>query len=290
MPVKIENPHLSVKIKNKGAELYSVINKENQLEYMWGADPAFWGKTSPVLFPIVGTLRNDTYIYKEKTYNITRHGFARDSTFEVISQAKDQVTFSLKSNSDSLKNYPFEFELRIRYALKKNNLKVSYEVINEGKENMYFSIGAHPAFKIPLIENSHYNNYYLEFNVMEDIDMWPINAEGLIAKKSLPLLVDSNRLNLSKELFYNNALVLKNYKTNKISLKSSTHPYGLDFQFKGFPYFGIWAAKDADFLCLEPWCGIADSVDHDQHIERKEGIHVLSSGKDWSRSWGVTFY
>ncbi len=290
MSVKIENDHLIVRIKKKGAELYSVINKENQLEYMWGADPLFWGKTSPILFPIVGTLKNDTYCYKNKNYNITRHGFARDSTFETAIEKKDMVVFTFRSNEETLRKYPFHFELNVKYSLSKNSLLVTYDVVNKGKEEMYFSIGAHPAFKVPLTEESKYSDYYLEFNEAEDIDHWPISDEGLIKLKSEPLLINSNRLKLSKELFYKNALVLKNYKTRKIELKSSVDPYGLNFRFDGFPYFGIWAAKDADFLCLEPWCGIADSENHDQQLQNKEGIQMISPNEDWTRTWSVQFF
>jgi galactose mutarotase-like enzyme len=276
MSVKIENDHLIVQIKQKGAELFSIVNKENQLEYMWRGDPAFWGKTSPVLFPIVGTLKKDTFLYKEKKYTLTRHGFARDYSFAIIEQKKDRVTFSLK--------------LVIHYALQKNSLAVTYEVLNKGNEQMYFSLGAHPAFKIPLTENSTYNDYYLEFAIPEDVDYWSLSDEGLIETKSHPLLVNSNKLKLSKDLFYQNALVLKNFNSKQISLKSNVHPYGLDFQFEGFPYFGIWAAKDADFICLEPWCGVSDSVNHDQHLETKEGIQMIIPNEGWTRTWSVQLY
>lgn len=287
MSVKLENKHLLVKIKQKGAELFSVVNKENQLEYMWSGDPAYWGKTSPILFPIVGTLKNNTYLFKGKSYSLTRHGFARDATFNIVSQNKDQVVFSLKSSEETLRTYPFHFELRIKYVLKKKSLAVTYEVLNTGLEQMYFSIGGHPAFKVPLTEDSNYNNHSLEFETQEDIDHWPISRDGLIELKSVPLLVNSNNLKLSHELFYHDALVLKNYTAKKISLKSTAHAFGLNFYFEGFPFFGIWAAKDADFVCLEPWCGIADSVSHDQQLETKEGIQMITPQETWSRTWRI---
>lgn len=287
MPVKIENKHLSVRIKNKGAELYSLFNKENQIEYMWGGDPLFWGKTSPVLFPIVGTLKNNTFIFKDKAYHLSRHGFARDAVFEVLKQTKTTVTFSLKANEESLKVYPFHFELQIKYELKKDVLNVTYIVSNFGEDVMYFSVGAHPAFKIPLTSNAVYDDYFLAFDSEDDFDHWPISPEGLIETKSLPLLIDSNKLKLTKRLFYGDALVLKNIPFKKISLHSTRDSYGLNFQCEGFPYFGIWAAKDADFVCLEPWCGVADSVNHDNNLEFKEGINKINTGESWKRTWTV---
>lgn len=287
MSVKIENKYLSVRVVKKGAELYSLFSKENQIEYMWSGDAAFWGKTSPVLFPIVGTLKDNSVIYKNKSYTLSRHGFARDAVFEMVSHTKTSATFSLKSNEETLKKYPFNFELRIKYELKKNLLKVTYTVKNSGDEDMLFSVGAHPAFKVPITSNASYNDYYLEFEDTADIDHWPVSPEGLIETKSFPLLVDSNKLNLTKNLFYGDALVLKNVSFKKISLHSTRDSYGLNFHCEGFPYFGIWAAKDADFICLEPWCGIADSVNHDKNLETKEGINKISPDTSWSRSWSV---
>jgi galactose mutarotase-like enzyme len=287
MSVKIENKYLSVRIKKKGAELYSLFNKENQIEYMWSGDPMFWGKTSPVLFPIVGTLKNNTFLFKDKAYNLSRHGFARDTVFELLKQTKTSATFSLKSNEESLKVYPFNFELHIKYDLEKDILKVTYKISNTGDGPMLFSIGAHPAFKIPLTSNTAYDDYYLEFETEDDIDHWPISSEGLIQTKSLPLLVDTNKLKITKNLFYGDALVLKNIPFNKISLHSTRDSYGLNFFCQGFPYFGIWAAKDADFICLEPWNGVADSVNHNNNFESKEGINKISSGELWKRTWSV---
>lgn len=290
MGVVLENHVLKIGVHEKGAELFSVFNKKTKLEYMWSGDPSFWGKTSPVLFPIIGTLINDSFSYQNKNYSLSRHGFARDKVFEVESKTIDQVTFRIESNLDTLSKFPFSFSLRIIYQIRDASLTVTYEVCNEGNNPMYFSLGAHPAFKVPLEEGSAYEDHFLEFNTTEMAPAWMISPQGLIKNETVPVLSNTTRLPLKKELFYRDALVFKNLKSDSITIKSNRHNHGLDFAFAGFPFFGIWAAKDADFVCLEPWCGIADGVDHNQKIEEKEGIQRLEAGKSWSRNWSIKTY
>src|SRR5688500_263043 len=180
MNVNLENDRLIVTIGQKGAELKSVVSKHTRLEYMWSGDPAFWGKTSPILFPIVGTLKNDAYFFNGKSYHMTRHGFARDHSFEISQSEKDSMVFSLTSTDSSYEKYPFHFLLQVRYKLINDALEVSYVVQNNGKDPMYFSIGGHPAFKVPLVPGTKYEDYYFEFSQNEDLMRWPIDAQGLI--------------------------------------------------------------------------------------------------------------
>ena len=283
----IENDILKVSIKTKGAELDSIYNKETNLEYMWSGDPAFWGKKSPVLFPVVGTLKNDIYYYNHKEYSLSRHGFAREMDFMVTAQTSSSAQFTLQSNEITFSKYPFSFRFDVIYSLKADKLVVNYKITNTGNDSLYFSVGGHPAFKVPLINDTVYNDYYLEFNRPETAGRWPISKDGLIESSPAPLLNNKNRLSLSKELFYNDALVFKNLVSDKISLRSEKITNGLEFDFAGFPYLGIWAAKNADFVCIEPWCGIADSVTSDQQIVDKEGINKLGAKEIFERSWSV---
>ena len=290
MDVNIENNSLVVKVRSKGAELFSVVNKTTGLEYMWSGDPAFWGKTSPVLFPIVGTLRDDKYILHGNTYALSRHGFARDAEFNVTQLASDKALFTLNSNEDSLKKYPFYFSLTITYSLKGDFLSAEYAVENKSKEDMFFSLGAHPAFKVPLVDGGVYEDHFLEFNNDETVPRWPISAKGLIEEKPIPFLDKAKRINLTRELFYQDAIVLKHLRSTCLSLKTTKNSHGLDFYFDGFPYLGLWAARNADFVCIEPWCGIADSVNHDSDIAKKEGIEKIYQQTIWTRTWKVRFY
>lgn len=286
----IENEYLKIEIHSKGAELQSIYNKKLSLEYMWSGDPAVWGKKSPVLFPIVGTLKNDTYYFENKAYQLSRHGFARDMDFTVTDQTASSITFTLARNQATFEKYPFQFRFDIIYSIKNNQLQVTYRVVNKGEisQKLYFSVGGHPAFKLPLLPGSVYSDYYLEFNKTENTGRWLISKEGLIETGNTPLLNNTQRLPLTKELFYSDAIVLKQLRSNKVKLVSGTTGELFEFDFTGFPYLGIWAAKEADFICIEPWCGIADSVTTNQQLIEKEGINVLDSTDQFERSWKLT--
>lgn len=288
--VTIENQSVRAVINPKGAELTSLFNKSTGLEYMWSGDPAFWPKHSPVLFPIVGTLKSNTYFYRGKSYNLPRHGFARERPFTVETSAIDHAVFLLRDDEQSKSVYPFSFEFRIRYSVSDNALAVTYDVKNTGDEELYFSVGAHPAFKVPIVDGPGYTDYYLSFDKKETAPRWLISAEGTIDTDSEALLNDTRQLPLKKELFLRDAVVLKNLQSPGVTLKSDRSPHGLRMDFPGFPYMGIWAAKNADFVCLEPWCGIADSVNASQQLTEKEGINRLQPSEGFSRTWTVRVF
>ena len=282
--VTIENNFLKFSCKEQGAELTSIFSKQTQLEYLWQAGNE-WNKHAPVLFPIVGQLKNNTYIWQNKEYKLDRHGFARTMKFEVGNLQNESVEFILKSNADTLTVFPFEFVLRIIYKLINDALVVEYTVENKNKSEMHFSIGAHPAFKVPLLDNENYGDHYLEFSEKEIAPRWLLQ-NGLIAEPEI-FFSDSTILPLAKKLFYDDALVFKNLKSETISIKNKKTNHGLHFHCKGFPYFGIWAAKDADFICLEPWHGIADNVNHNQQLNEKEGIIKLQSGENFACHYAI---
>jgi galactose mutarotase-like enzyme len=286
----LENEVLKVEVASKGAELQRITNKVFGIEYLWDGNPAFWPKRSPVLFPIVGSLKNNTYYYQGRPYKLPRHGFARDMDFRVEQQKQKEITLLLQSNAETKTNYPFDFEFRIRYQLLGDEVSTEYIVTNTGNEILFFSVGGHPAFHVPLTKDTQFSDYYLRFEETENLSRWPINKDGLILNQQIPVLEDSNRLNLQKSLFYQDALVFKYPASSEISLLSGKTSHGILFQMGEFPFLGLWSAKDADFICLEPWCGIADSVDSDQQLEHKEGIEKLTAGKVFSRQWRVKVF
>lgn len=286
----IENDLIRVAIHEKGAELTSIYHRQFELEYMWNGDPAFWSKQSPILFPIVGGLKNNVYFFNDRAYQLPRHGFAREKTFSIIEQSTTSVVFSLLHDAETLPAFPFQFELRIIYSLYESTLVVGYEVKNLMDDGMYFSIGGHPAFKIPLLTNTKYEDYYLEFNAKENSRRWQVSPDGLIDDKPVPVFNDESVIMLKKELFLQDALVFKDLISNSVSLKCTKHAHGLDFDFAGFTYMGIWAAKNADFVCIEPWCGIADSINTDQQLKNKEGINRLEKGDVFYREWKLNLW
>lgn len=283
MPV-IENDDIRIEVSALGAELQSITHKRNGVEYMWNADPAYWAKRSPVLFPIVGALKDNTYIYDGKAYQMSRHGFAREMEFEQYQQSGHTLIFKLNSNEATLAKYPFPFELFIEYAIAGKVLSVSYRVVNNGEIPMFFSIGGHPAFKVPVFEGDHYDDYILQFNQVENAGRWLLD-NGLLETGTVPLLEDTDELPLRKELFKDDAVVLKQLNSTKVRLVHAHSGKGFEFDFNGFPYLGIWAAKDANFVCLEPWCGIADSVESNQQLVEKEGINELKAGGLFEKTW-----
>ena len=203
--VTIENEKLKAVISSKGAELQSLVNKETGLEYMWNADPVYWSKHSPVLFPIVGTLKDDTYFYKDKAYQLPRHGFARERVFLKDQVSISEAVFTLTQDADTLAVYPFAFSLKLRYKLLDNLLTCTYEVTNTGYDELLFSVGAHPAFAVPMVKNTVYSDYYLQFNKTEKLHRWRI-LHGLMANHAEELPIENDKLLLTHELFYEDAI------------------------------------------------------------------------------------
>jgi galactose mutarotase-like enzyme len=283
--ITLKNKTLHATIATKGAELQSLINTATNLQYMWSGDAAYWGKYSPVLFPIVGGLKDDTYYYEGKAYSLPRHGFAREREFTATQISEAEVLFTLTDDESSRAVYPFAFELGLRYKLVENSLSCSYEVYNPAAGELFFSVGAHPAFAVPLTGDTVYTDYYLQFNAAENLQRWKLDNGLIAAPEALPL--SNKSLRLQQSLFYQDAIVLKHMQSNSITLGCTKNSHGLNFKFDDFPFFGIWAAKDAPFVCLEPWCGIADSVDHNQQLPGKEGINVLEPGESFVRTWSV---
>ena len=282
----LENNTIRATISPKGAELQSLFNKTTTIEHMWSGDAAYWGKHSPVLFPIVGGLKKETYYFNNAAYNLPRHGFARDKTFAAEKINDTEAVFTLTQDEQSLKVYPFAFTLQLRYVLNEHSLSCTYQVYNPGKEALLFAIGGHPAFAVPFIKNTIYTDYFLQFNKSETLHRWKLE-DGLIASHSELMPVVNNVLPLHPSLFYEDAIVLKDMQSNSITLGCNKSNHGIHFTFNDFPFFGIWAAKDAHFVCLEPWCGIADSVTHDQQLKDKEGINIVSPNEHWQRMWLV---
>jgi galactose mutarotase-like enzyme len=286
----LENELLRVTVSTKGAELQSITGKAFGIEYLWNGNPAFWAKKSPVLFPIVGSLKNNSYSYQGKSYTLPRHGFARDMNFQVEKQSLKEITLLLKSNAETKTNYPFDFEFRIKYQLQADELSTEYQISNTGNGVLLFSVGGHPAFNLPLTAGTEFSDYYLKFDETENLPRWPISKDGLIIQEPVPVLEDTNRLNLKKSLFYQDALVFKYPASSEVSLLSSKTSHGIQFLMGEFPFLGVWSFKDANFICIEPWCGIADSVYSNQQLDQKEGIEKLVPGKIFNRQWRVKFF
>src|SRR6185437_10757997 len=192
-------------------------------------------------------------------------------------------------NAVTLAVYPFQFIFQVQYEIEEHTLYCSYIVKNINEGEMHFSVGGHPAFRVPLNGDLRYEDYILEFNKDTSLKRFLLD-NGLINNKTEIVTLDDKKLYLESALFYDDAIVLKHINSDQIKLYSNKGPNGLVFRFEGFPYFGIWAAKDAPFVCLEPWCGIADNIHHDYQLTNKEGINQLAGGGIFKRTWSVELY
>lgn len=283
----IENETLLIEIENRGAELKRIYHKQKEKEYLWPGSREWWPRSAPVLFPIVGKLNDNHYRVNGGTYSLSQHGFARDKDFLVHQKNQSVIHYRLEEDEESLKIYPFLFTLEIGYALQGPRLEVSYKVINKGKGSMYFSIGGHPGFICPLEEKENFSDYYLQFEKKETIDRYLVE-EGLLSGKTERILTDENILPLHYDLFEHDAIVLKNMASTFMLLKSRVSDYSLRFDYGGYPFFGIWTQVGAPFICLEPWCGIADTKGFDGAFPQKEGVEKLKEGEAFHRAFAIT--
>jgi galactose mutarotase-like enzyme len=270
----IKNSTLSVRINAFGAEVKSIL-KDN-MEYLWQSDPKYWGRSSPILFPIVGRLLDDEYFYEGKNYKMTQHGFARDQVFELVENSETECTFLLKDNEASLKMYPFKFNLLVNYKLHDNELIVSWEVENINEVDMYFQIGAHPAFNFV-------NGSYIDIN--KKTNKYELNGTPYI--HNVQKDVDVHSIEITNDTFTKDALVYDNI--DKISLRDKDKR--LVVKCEGFPFVGIWSKlvddQNAPFVCIEPWHGIADCSFHNKQLQDKKGINVLSPSNKFIVSYSI---
>lgn len=276
----IKNAYLAAIINANGAELVSLKTKENK-EYIWEGNPSFWGKHSPVLFPIVGTLKNDSFTYNGIEYNLPRHGFAREFVFELIEKSESSATFSLKSTLHTKKVYPFEFDFQISYLLKGNKLIISYKVINNNEFVMPFSIGAHPAFSLP----KSFENYSLLFDCNENLTSFQLEKD-LLSDNTEIIEMTNNQVPLRYSLFEKDALIFKKIQSKNITILENQNPL-LRVQFNDFPNLGIWTKVNAPFICIEPWFGYSDTLNSTGNILEKEGIQLLEPKKIFECNFSI---
>jgi len=284
----IKNKNFQVSVKNEGAELSSFKSLKTNIEYIWKADPEVWSAHAPNLFPIIGCLKEDSFLYQGKDYACPKHGFIRkNNKISLLEQSENSLTFGLKYDDETLKVYPFQFEFQIRFLLEGNKLTLIHKVTNHGDDTMFFSLGGHPGFTCPIYENEEYSDYYLEFEKPETALTWEVMENGLIGKETKPAFDEPTKIKLHPQIFKEDALVFKNLNSSVVSLKSKKSSQVISVEFGDFPYLGIWAKPKAPYVCIEPWLGIADSYDADRNLENKEAILRLESKKGFTATYSI---
>ncbi|MFO1391204.1 MAG: aldose 1-epimerase family protein [Agitococcus sp.] len=288
----LQNSLLSIAIDALGAELKSV--KRGDMEYMWRADPQFWGRTSPILFPIVGRLTNNRTQIAGKSYQLPQHGFARDQPFNCILQHDNQLIFSLSSNDKTKENYPFDFKLDVIYTLENNSIIVEWRVFNLNQEVMPFSIGAHPAFSTQLHANDQFEDYDIIFDKQQQYYVWQLNQTMQLVEKNVPFSEALEQFRLDYRYFEIDALVFPHQQLNTITLQNRHHGHGVSVDFTGFPEVALWTAdskhKRSPFICIEPWFGHADLENGAPDLMRKRGIIHLAAGQIFSAQYRMDFF
>lgn len=277
MRFHLENDYLAISVDTHGAELSSIINKKENKEMLWQGDPEYWGRKSPVLFPVVGKYKKGKTTYEGKEYSLGQHGFARDMEFVIAEKTSNKLTFILESNHKTLEVYPFNFRLTCTFQLVDNKIIVGWEVQNTDNKKIYFSIGAHPAFyckkgKTILNMNSENLKYSL------------VNADGLYTPKKYDV---KSEFVLHDSIFDNDALIIENSNVTEVSLVDNDKEY-ITVKFDA-PLFGIWSPtkKNAPFVCIEPWFGRCDAEDFNGDITEREWSNALEIGEKWYKEYEI---
>ena len=276
----LENDYLAISVNTHGAELSSILNKKENKEMLWQGDPAFWGRKSPVLFPVVGKYKNGKTTYEGKEYQSGQHGFARDSEFTLVKKTESKLSFELSSNEETLKQYPFRFRLVCSFELNNDRIIVGWNVENIDDRKIYFSIGAHPAFYCRKGETVlSMNGENLKYNL--------INGDGLYTAQKYEI---ESKFVLNDNIFDNDALIIENSEVTEVNLVDNDKKY-LTVKFDA-PLFGIWSPtkKNAPFVCIEPWFGRCDSEDFNGDITEREWSNTLGIGEKWYKEYEIIIH
>lgn len=295
--ISISSNSLTASIDTMGAQLMSL--RKGESEYLWQGDSNWWPRRAPILFPIVGVLKDSKAESAEGAISLARHGLARLNQFEVVEQSPSSVTLQLKSTEETRKAYPYDFELKLIFSLSNNTLTQTYEVTNPANVVLPFTLGAHPAFNIPIpgVEAASLDQYHLSFTRSWTSYGPSITDEGLCDYTTPQrLIVDSDMLPLSWDLIdREKTITLEDVPDRRITLaantEASSETHGIQIDFEGFDYLGIWsAAPGCPFVALEPWCGIADTVDCDGIFEHKPGIISLEPGQSIAKTMNIRVF
>lgn len=286
--VELTNEHLTVQISSHGAELCSIRGNASGQEYLWQADPTYWKRHSPVLFPIVGSVWENRYHHAGQSYALSQHGFARDMDFELVSQSETEVLFRLESNAETLAKYPFPFRLEIGYKLIRNQVKVLWAVYNPVSTDLYFQIGAHPAFYYPNYTPEDSERGYFAFDKTDALSYILIAEKGCVSPDTYSLHLQEGLLPLDTHTFDRDALILENGQVNEVRLLDTKKEAYLSLRFSA-PVVGLWSppTKNAPFVCIEPWYGRCDRAHYTGEYKDKDWMQHLSGNGEFHADYTI---
>lgn len=283
MEVTIKSGSNSARIAQHGAELKSLVMDGR--EFMWSGDPAYWPNTAPVMFPMIGTLKDNKTLILGKEYSLPKHGFARDLELKQEETTDNSVMFSLEQSDYTKQFYPFDFRFTIRYTLSDNKLTVTHVVRNNDKDDMPYCIGGHPAFAF----GGDLTDYRLEFPMKETLSapIYNLDVHLFEDDNRVPMLNDSSVLPLNHEMFYKDVVYLDKVKSRSVKFLGKDGK-GLQVDYPDFTSLAVWQAKNAPFLCVEPFCGSADFADCTGVFAEKRGIEILKPGEEKTYTFSFT--
>lgn len=274
---------IRIESKKNGAEIISI--KKDDIEMMHDGIE-FWQRHAPILFPIVGQLKDGTTIIEDKEYKMGQHGFARDMEFFELEKSENLHRYVLKSDLKTKEKYPYEFELYVSYIVNEKSVITRYEVVNKDDKEILFGLGGHPAFKCDYSKEEYEIIFNKEETNIEFLEL----ENGLVSNKKAANILKDNKIELLKNTFENDAIIMKNINSNKVVLRNKiTKQEVLNFDFTGFSYLALWSKIDAPFICIEPWFNTADCTNSNGIFKNKENVIKLNVGETFNAQYKVTF-
>lgn len=287
MDYQISNRYIQAVLSDTGAELRSV--KKDGGEYLWNGDAAYWPESSPILFPYVGRFTNGKYLLDGKELEMGIHGFARKLPFAVVYQEEDSITFELRDNEETFRMYPYHFILQISYELQENEIIITYRVSNGSKDTMYFGIGGHPGFRVPLDEGLSFSDYYLEFGGISRPDRVGHTPACFLSGENKEFPLEEGRIiRLEHTMFDDDAIVLQNM-ADEVTLKSDKGSRQVRVSYPDMPYLGLWHAPrtEAPYICIEPWTSLPSRQDVVEEFRYKNDLIRLTPGEQYVNVWSI---
>lgn len=290
----IENEKLQVRVSDLGAELYGILDKDTGREVLWQGDPKYWGRRSPLLFPFVGKCCRGYYVHEGKKYEMGKHGFAREMVFQAEDHTDTSITHKIVSTEETLKSYPFMFELKVTHSIEGKKLKVTWEVSNQGNSVMYFSIGGHPAFHVPAREGERKTDYFIDFYNKEEVESVPVDLEtgSVFADRPQKILLQDHKLQITEHMFDQDALIFDEHQLDQVGLAFPDGTPYVTMYCKEIPSMAVWSMPDpkTPFICLEPWIGRCDNYGFDGELKDKYCVQSAEPGKTFRAQYEIEIH
>ena len=291
MIYEIKNDELTVLADSTGAELKSIRKNddEDKIEYLWQLNPDVWERQAPLLFPLIGRLKDEEYTYDGKTYKTDIHGFARFSEFTVEKPSDSEINFVLEENEKTLGEYPFEFRLTVSYKLTGTSIIKSHIIENKGDGAMYYEVGGHEGYNLSLFEGEKMEDYFIDFPGMKGLETYTADEDIMMNRKKSPVALDEGKLYLGPEVFIDDAIIADAFKVRKVSLRNNRNNRGIDVEFNDFKYLGIWTKPfRTNYICIEPWSSLPDCNYLGKELTEKKDIRKLDEGKSEELAYTIT--